>query len=113
MKVLMINPPYSSSKYKFIGLVAPPLGIAYIAAMLERNDITVKILDAPALEIEHEAVKKEIQAYSPDIVAITSVTPTIGSALKTAQISKEVCPNAITVLGGYHPTFTYMEDLKK
>ena len=51
MKVLMINPPYSSSKYKFIGLVAPPLGIAYIAAMLEKNDITVKILDAPALEI--------------------------------------------------------------
>ncbi len=48
MKVLMINPPYSSSKYKFIGLVAPPLGIAYIAAMLERNGVEVKILDAPA-----------------------------------------------------------------
>jgi anaerobic magnesium-protoporphyrin IX monomethyl ester cyclase len=112
MKVLMINPPYSSSKYKFIGLVAPPLGIAYIAAMLERNGIEVKILDSPALEYGHEAVKKEIQAYSPDIVAITSVTPTIGSALKTAQISKEACPNAITVLGGYHPTFTYQEVLK-
>ncbi len=64
------------------------------------------------LEYGHEAVKKEIQAYSPDIVAITSVTPTIGSALKTAQISKEACPNAITVLGGYHPTFTYQEVLK-
>ncbi|MFY9638854.1 MAG: radical SAM protein [Methanobacterium sp.] len=112
MKVLMINPPYSSSKYKFIGLVAPPLGIAYIAAMLERNGVEVKILDSPALEYGHEAVKKEIQAYSPDIVAITSVTPTIGSALKTAQISKEACPNAITVLGGYHPTFTYQEVLK-
>jgi radical SAM superfamily enzyme YgiQ (UPF0313 family) len=112
MKVLMINPPYSSSKYKFIGLVAPPLGIAYIAAMLEKNGIEVKILDAPALEMGYEAVKKEIQAYSPDIVAITSVTPTIGSALKTAQISKEACPSAITVLGGYHPTFTYQEVLK-
>ena len=112
MKVLMINPPYSSSKYKFIGLVAPPLGIAYIAAMLERNGVDVKILDSPALEYGYEAVKKEIQAYSPDIVAITSVTPTIGSALKTAQISKEACPNAITVLGGYHPTFTYQEVLK-
>ena len=112
MKVLMINPPYSSSKYKFIGLVAPPLGIAYIAAMLERNGVGVKILDSPAMEYGFEAVKKEIQAYSPDIVAITSVTPTIGSALKTAQISKEACPNAITVLGGYHPTFTYQEVLK-
>jgi len=112
MKVLMINPPYNSSKYKFIGLVAPPLGIAYIAAMLERNGVTVKILDAPALEIDHETVKNEIQKYSPDVVAVTSVTPTIESTLKTAKISKEACPNAITVLGGYHPTFTYQEVLK-
>ncbi len=112
MKVLMINPPYNSSKYKFIGLVAPPLGIAYIAAMLERNGVTVKILDAPALEIGHETVKTEIQKYSPDIVAITSVTPTIESALMTAKISKEACPSAVTVLGGYHPTFTYQEVLK-
>ena len=112
MKVLMINPPYNSSKYKFIGLVAPTLGIAYIAAMLEKNGITVKILDAPALEIGHEAVINEIQKYSPDIVAVTSVTPTIESALKTAKISKEACPNAVTVLGGYHPTFTYQEVLK-
>ncbi len=112
MKVLIINPPYNSSKYKFLGLVAPPLGIAYIAAMLERNGTTVKILDAPALEIDHETIKNEIQMYSPEIVAVTAVTPTIGSALRTAQISKEACPNAITVLGGYHPTFTYNEVLK-
>ena len=85
MKVLMINPPYNSSKYKFIGLVAPPLGIAYIAAMLERNGVNVKIIDAPALEIGHEAVKNEIQRYCPDMVAVTSVTPTIESALKNSQ----------------------------
>lgn len=112
MKVLMINPPYNSSKYKFIGLVAPPLGIAYIAAMLEMNGVNVKILDAPALEIDHETVKNEIQKFSPDIISITAVTPTIDSALKTAQVSKEACPNAVTILGGYHPTFTYQELLK-
>ncbi len=112
MKVLMINPPYSSSKYKFIGLVAPPLGIAYIAAMLERNGVFVKILDAPALELNHDSVKKEIKKFSPDVVAITSVTPTIDSALQTAKISKEACPKVVTILGGYHPTFTYQEVLK-
>lgn len=112
MKVLLINPPYNSSKYKFIGLVAPPLGIAYIAAMLEKNSINVKILDAPALEMDHASVKQEIKKYSPDIIAITSVTPTIGSALETAKISKEACPDAVIVLGGYHPTFTYPEMLK-
>ena len=112
MKVLLINPPYNSSKYKFIGLVAPPLGIAYIAAVLETGGIEVKIIDAPAAEIDFETIRNEIKNYSPDIVAITSVTPTISSALKIAEISKKVCPRALTVLGGYHPTFTHNELLK-
>ena len=66
MKVLMINPPYNSSKYKFIGLVAPPLGIAYIAAVLESDGVEVKIIDAPAVDMDYETIKKEIKNYSPD-----------------------------------------------
>lgn len=112
MKVLLINPPYNSSKYKFIGLVTPPLGIAYIAAVLENDGVQVRIIDAPAVEMDYETIKKEVENYSPDVVAVTSVTPTVNSALKVAQISKETCPNALIVMGGYHPTFTYQELLK-
>lgn len=112
MKVLMINPPYNSSKYKFIGLVAPPLGIAYIAAVLELDGVEVKIIDAPAVSLDHEAIQEEVKKYRPDMVAITSVTPTLPSALKVARMSKEACPEALIVLGGYHPTFTYPELLK-
>lgn len=89
MKVLLINPPYSSSKYKFIGLVAPPLGIAYIAAVLEIGGVEVRIIDAPAVEMDFETIKNEIQKYSPDMIAITSVTPTVSNALKVAEISKK------------------------
>ncbi len=112
MKVLLINPPYVNSKYKFIGLVAPPLGIAYIAAVLEEGGVDVKIIDAAALEMEWDTLKKEIENYSPDVVAITALTPTINKALKTAKITKKTCPNANIVMGGYHPTFTYTELLK-
>lgn len=112
MRVLMINPPYSSSKYKFIGLVAPPLGIAYIASVLESGGIEVKIIDAPAVEMDYGAIQMEVATYSPDVVAITSVTPTLDSALQVARMSKEACPSAYVVLGGYHPTFTYNELLK-
>ncbi len=112
MKVLFINPPYSSSKYKFIGLVAPPLGIAYMAAVIEKNGTEVKIIDAPAVEMDFETIKGEVERYSPDLVAITAVTPTIGSALKTAEISRKACPGALIVLGGYHPTFTYQQILE-
>lgn len=113
MKVLLINPPDTASKYKFIGLVAPPLGIGYIAAVLEENDIDIRIIDGSALGMSWEELEREIYKYSPDIVGVTAVTPTISQALKSARIAKNTCPDAIIVLGGYHPTFTYRELLKK
>lgn len=57
MKVLLINPPDTASKYKFIGLVAPPLGIGYIAAVLEREGIEVSIVDGAALEMSWDGFK--------------------------------------------------------
>ncbi|MCC7558809.1 MAG: B12-binding domain-containing radical SAM protein [Methanobacterium sp.] len=113
MKVLFINPPYFNSKYKFIGLVAPPLGIAYMAAVLEENNIDVEIIDAAALEMRWETLETEIKRISPDLVAITALTPTIAKALQTAELAKKTCPQATVVLGGYHPTFNYQEMLAK
>lgn len=113
MKVLLINPPYFNSKYKFIGLVAPPLGIAYIAAVLEENNVNVEIIDAAALEMSWEDLEIEIEKSNPDMVAITALTPTISNALETAEIAKRTCPEATVVMGGYHPTFNYQEILEK
>ncbi len=112
MKVLLINPPDTASKYKFIGLVAPPLGIGYIAAVLEENDVDVKIIDGSALEMTWEELEKEIDAYGADIIGVTAVTPTIIQALRTAKMAKETCPDAMVVMGGYHPTFTYKKLLE-
>jgi len=113
MKVLFINPPYFNSKYKFIGLVAPPLGIAYMAAVLEENNIDVEIIDAAALEMSWEALEAEIKRISPGLVAVTALTPTIAKALQTAELAKKTCPQATVVMGGYHPTFNYQEMLAK
>lgn len=113
MKVLLINPPYFNSKYKFIGLVAPPLGIAYMAAVLEENNIDVEIIDAAALEMSWETLEAEIKRRSPGLVAVTALTPTIDKALETAELAKKICPQATVVMGGYHPTFNYHEMLAK
>ncbi len=112
MKVTFINPPQTNSKYKFIGVVAPPLGIAYMAAILEENDIDVNIIDASALDMTWKSLEEELRSHSPDIVAITALTPTIDQAMKTAQITKKICPNALVVMGGYHPTFNHQELLE-
>lgn len=113
MRVTFINPPQTNSKYKFIGVVAPPLGISYMAAVLEENNFDVNIIDASALDMTWKALEKEIKRVSPDVVAVTALTPTINQALKTAEIAKKVCPDAVIVLGGYHPSFNYEEVLEE
>ena len=113
MKVTFLNPPQTNSKYKFLGVVAPSLGIGYIAAVLEQYGIDVDVLDASALELTYEESGEEILKRNPDIVSISALTPTIGVALDSADKIKQVKPDTIMVLGGYHPTFEYESVLKE
>lgn len=112
MKVLFVNPPQTASKYKFMGVIAPPLGIAYMAGVLQENHIDVEILDASAEDMDFKDVEKELLKRKPDLVALTALTPTIGRALETAQVVKETLPDSIVVIGGYHPTFNFIETLE-
>lgn len=112
MKVLFVNPPQTASKYKFMGVIAPPLGIAYMAGVLQENNIDVEILDASAEDMDFKDVEKELLKRKPDLVALTALTPTIGRALETAQVVKETLPDSIVVIGGYHPTFNFIETLE-
>ncbi len=112
MKVLFVNPPQTASKYKFMGVIAPPLGIAYMAGVLQENNIDVEILDASAEDMDFKDVEKELLKKKPDLVALTALTPTIGRALETAQVVKETLPDSIVVMGGYHPTFNFIETLE-
>lgn len=112
MKVLFVNPPQTASKYKFMGVIAPPLGIAYMAGVLQENHIDVEILDASAEDMDFKDVEKELLKRKPDLVALTALTPTIGRALETAQVVKETLPDSIVIMGGYHPTFNFIETLE-
>lgn len=112
MKVLFVNPPQTASKYKFMGVIAPPLGIAYMAGVLQENNVDVEILDASAEDMDFKDVENELLKRKPDLVALTALTPTIGRALETAQVVKETLPDSIVVIGGYHPTFNFIETLE-
>lgn len=113
MKVLLINPPTTTDveTAKVIGLKAPPLGLAYLAAVLEREGYDVKILDSPVLDHSFEDVKREVKKLDPDLVGVTSTTPTIYDAMKTVKTVKEAKDNAFTIMGGAHPTFMPRETL--
>ncbi|NHV45957.1 MAG: cobalamin B12-binding domain-containing protein, partial [Candidatus Verstraetearchaeota archaeon] len=83
-----------------LGLRAPPLGLAYIAAVLEKEGYDVDIIDATALGLSFKELGNELKKRNPDVIGVTSITPTIYDAMKTIDIAKEYCPNAITVMGG-------------
>jgi len=97
--------------YRILGIKAPPLGLAWIAAVLEREGIEVKVIDAPTIGLSEQEFMKIIDTWSPDIVGISSLTPTIYLAYRTAKITKDVDSNIKVIIGGPHATFMWSDIL--
>ncbi len=114
MKVLLIQPNYrriyAYAQSKKITPIFPPLGLAYIAAVLKQNNISVKILEANAFDLNHEQIKKEIKEYNPDIVGITATTSLIEEAHEIAELCDE---NIKVIIGGIHASSLPEETLEK
>jgi anaerobic magnesium-protoporphyrin IX monomethyl ester cyclase len=101
--VTLVNPPYPSGSHQHPPFT--PLGLGYLAAVLEKNQYKVDVIDCQALKLSYEEFRSEIGKRQPDIVGITSTTLTYKSALQIAKIAKEACPNCLTLLGGSHASF--------
>ena len=101
--VTFVNPPYPSGAHQHTPFT--PLGIGYLAAVLEKNQYEVDVIDCQALKLSYEEFKSELGKRQPDIVGITSTTLTYKSGLQIAKIAKEVYPDCLTVMGGSHVTF--------
>ena len=83
-----------------------------IAAILENNGYSVKIIDLPALGLSIDYISSLLKSEKPNIVGITSVTPTINSAISLAKKIKGVDPSIIVILGGPHATILPEETLR-
>ena len=101
--ITLVNPPYPTKPYQHMPF--PPLGLGYLAAVLEKNQYPVAVIDCQALNLTHEEFRSEISKSQPNIVGVTSTTRTYKSALKILEISKQVHPNCLTIFGGPHVTF--------
>ena len=101
--ITLINPPYPVGSHLHPPFL--PLGLGYLAAVLEKNKYEVDVIDCQALKISYEEAKSEIKKRQPTVVGLTSTTLTYKSALKIVGMAKEVCPDCLTILGGPHVTF--------
>ncbi len=108
-KIALINSPLQEKVFNHPLLI--PLSIAYLAAVLKKEGHEVKFIDCPACNINHEQLKGELSTFDPSVIGITSTTPNIGSALKSADAAKQACPTAKIVIGGPHVTFRDKETL--
>lgn len=115
-KILLINPPLSGSLSSGIFTVKVPLGLAYIAAYLEKKGYYPKILDCMAyyenierlgqdkyrIGLSEKRIIEEIKKSSPDIVGIAcAYTIHEKDSLRIAEIVKKET-KALVVLGGAH-----------
>jgi radical SAM superfamily enzyme YgiQ (UPF0313 family) len=114
--ILLINPKTSkSTEVQREFFREPSLGILYLAAILDSNNIPVDILDLEQyLDFEKIKLKKVIKEkiHNYKIFGITSLTNTFHLALDIARIIKEKDRDNIVVLGGPHVTFMYKEILE-
>ena len=98
-----MNPPYPAGSHRHPPFI--PLGIGYLAAVLEKNGYDVNIIDCQALKLTLKEVENELHKRQPDVVGLTSTTLTYKSALEIIKVSKKALPNCLTVIGGSHVTF--------
>lgn len=107
MRFLLINPYYSISETP-----SPPLGLAYLAAALEKANIEVKILDFVVFPYSRSYLESELKSFSPHLVGSTSVTMTFDNAIKVIKDVKSINPEILTVMGGPHVTFCVAETME-
>jgi anaerobic magnesium-protoporphyrin IX monomethyl ester cyclase len=101
--VTLVNPPYPTKPYQHMPF--PPLGLGYLAAVLEKNQYEVDVIDCQALDLTYEEFRSQVSKRQPHIVGTTSTTRTYNSGLKIIKIAKKVHPNCLTIFGGSHVTF--------
>jgi len=102
-KVALVNPP--TLKGVFHHQLYVPIGLAYLAAVVEKAGHELAVIDCPALDMDQDALKKKLEDFQPNLVGVTTMTPTIQSALQSTRVAKEACPNATVAVGGPHATF--------
>ncbi|MFZ2949855.1 MAG: cobalamin-dependent protein [Desulfuromonadaceae bacterium] len=88
-----------------------PLGLVCLAGAARQAGLDAEIYDVMAKGHAYPEIEQRLRESLPDFVASTAITATINDAIKTLELAKRTRPDAVTILGGVHPTFMYEEVL--
>ncbi|MBW2989025.1 B12-binding domain-containing radical SAM protein [Candidatus Woesearchaeota archaeon] len=107
MKIALIIPPkiFLTKEY------TPPLGFAYIAAVLREEGNEVKIIDCLVEEYDYDNLARIIKKLNSDIYGIACWTDSRFETFRTASLIKKIDPESLVLVGGCHAQFTDVDTL--
>jgi len=92
-----------------------PLGIAYLAGVLDRDGHTIQLIDP--LVKSCEEVIEEILRFEPDLVGISTMTLNFNMAIRTSRLLRKhlstLSKKVFFCAGGLHPTVMPEDALRK
>jgi radical SAM superfamily enzyme YgiQ (UPF0313 family) len=99
MKLLLVQPPTYSQFMDHV-FVFEPLALEYLGAGARLDGHEVRLADA-RVDPDIEGAARE---FRPDVIGITAFTSQVNIARKLAARLRELCPDALLVIGGHHAT---------
>lgn len=113
--ILLINPPLSSGELfkrgsKSTASIIPPLGLAYLAAVLENEGHQVKIIDGIATDISIDSILRVVDDF--DFVGVTVLSTFFKRCIELIEKIK-VISNVPVIAGGAHATVMPLSLLEK
>ncbi|MBI2996311.1 MAG: cobalamin B12-binding domain-containing protein [Candidatus Melainabacteria bacterium] len=117
VRTLVIQPPISDEmmwgRFKKGSGYVPPLGIMYIASFMESKGFHADILDCLVERYKISDLKEYLSKNKYDLIGITCMTNSALDAYESVKVAREVCPSALIVMGGVHPTALPEQTLKE
>lgn len=104
LRILLVMPtPFENGRLGLENVIwlSEPVGLTAIGAAVS-EDHDVRVLD---LRLEDEGtLARTLHEFQPDLVGTTSMTTDAYQAKAVLRMARAVCPEALTVVGGHHPT---------
>ncbi len=118
-KITLAMPPLLMPSEDAVKRIAPPLGLAYLAAMVER-DYEIDIFDSviegfdreesvrelvKRVGVSDDGIRERFARFAPDVIGISvGGTDQYITAHRMAALAREACPGAAVIMGGIYPT---------
>lgn len=106
-KILLVHPlgyrkEVAGKDISRIASIIPPIGLAGIAAYLEKRGIDASIIDCYARPDSDSLIRSYLQSKNPAFIGLSCTTSTFLDGIRTANLAKSILPGIKTVFGGAH-----------